>query len=102
MAGYNSLFIRVLIRQAKASVENDDAENTGAKAFLNALITGHFTSAKSGETPLISSTVNGKTISFVPVPGMTKTDVMMAAELALQWLEAGHDGPVSEVYARFP
>lgn len=92
------LFLRVLIRQARAAAP--DPDTTGQKAFLTALITGQFEAVQDGHQSLISSTINGKSITFSVNPGYTKVDVMMAAELALEYLEAGI-APTTEVYARF-
>jgi len=97
MAGYDKYFLRVLIRQAKLAKPDPDTD--GQKAFLGDIISGHFTTAKNGELTLTSSTINGKSVTFEPPQGMTKTDVMIAAEKALEFLEAGLN-PTSEAYAR--
>lgn len=97
MAGYSITFLRILIRQAKLAHPDDVS---GQKNFLGDLITGHFATAKNGQITLTSSSINGKSTQFTVPEGMTKTDVMLAAETALGFLENGLS-PTSEVYARF-
>lgn len=91
----NLLFIRILLRQARAN----EATEAEAQTYLETLISGHFATAKEGDSMLISSTMNGKSISFSAPPGASKFDVMTAAELALEHLEAGID-PTSEAFMR--
>lgn len=97
-SAFNPLFLRILIRKARESAPDPDTD--GQIAYLNTLISGQFSEIQDGQLILISSTINGKSITFNSSPGMTKFDVMLAAELALEYLEKGI-APTSEVQAEF-
>jgi len=99
MAGYNHVFQKVLIRQAAAKSSEPHAVSDQI-AWLTALQNGQFEASKNGESNLISSTINGKSISLSTPQGMTKTDVMIAIELAIETLEAGNTGPITTLYGR--
>lgn len=103
MAGFDLRIVRVLLRQAtNAATTAGVVDPAAQKTFLNNLINGAFTEVQKGATPLISSTINGKSVTFGLVPGMTRADIMLAAETALEVLEAGLSNlPTTAVY-RFP
>lgn len=71
----------VMLRQAE--------KTTTPRAYLDALITSKFTSANSQGGAIISTTVNGKSVTFQGIPGTTVADYMAAADLALSCLERG-------------
>ncbi len=71
----------VLIRQAN--------KTQNARAYLDDLITSKVTTASSQGGVIISTTVNGKSVTFQAMTGTTIADFMNAAELALTALEAG-------------
>lgn len=122
MAGYNHVFIRILIGQARAAVSavqppalagatgtvTPNLDGTGpstidaqAQQWLQALITELFKKVgTAGESHLISTSMNGKSIQFQVPTGMTRTDVMVAAQTALEWLASGYQGPTTEIYGR--
>jgi hypothetical protein len=122
MAGYDQRFVRILIGQARAATAGvtpppvdgalglvtPNLDGTGpstidlaAQQWLQALITALFAKVGTqGESHLISTSMNGKSIQFQVPSGMTRTDVMMAAQTALEWLASGYQGPTTEVYAR--
>ena len=71
----------ILIRQAN--------KTSNARNYLDALITSQYTTVAAQGGVIISTTVNGKSVTLQAMPGTTVADVMRAADLALAALEAG-------------
>jgi hypothetical protein len=72
----------ILIRQAN--------KTDNPRAYLDNLIAGKVTLTSGGTSgAILSTTVNGKSVTYQSVPGVTVSDYMAAAELALSYLEAG-------------
>lgn len=66
------------------------AQKTGnARAYLDDIITSKLTTASAQGGAIISTTVNGKSVTFQAMPGTTIADFMSAALLALETLECG-------------
>lgn len=80
----------ILIRQAN--------KTANPQAYLDELITSKVTTASSQGGVIISSTVNGKSVTFQAMPGTTIADFMSAALLALQALECGLSSVPSTTY----
>lgn len=97
MAGYDHVFQRVLIRQAKAQ---SDGTVPGQIAWLTAMQNAQFSAVGNGQASLLSSTINGKSISFSVPAGMTQTDAMLSIESAIEALEVGLTGPPNITYGR--
>lgn len=73
-----------------ANIMLRQAEKTdNPRAYLDEMITSKFTSANSQGGSIISTTVNGKSVTFQAVAGTTIADFMAAAELALSTVERG-------------
>ena len=83
----------ILIRQAN--------KTSNARNYLDALITAQYTTVAAQGGVIISTTVNGKSVSFQAVAGTTIADVMNAAELALTALEAGLSRVPRQTYSVF-
>jgi len=71
----------IIIRQAN--------KTQNARAYIDDLLTAKFTAASGQGGVIISTTVNGKSVTFQAMPGTTIADFMNAAELALSALECG-------------
>ena len=71
----------ILLRQAN--------KTQNARSYLDAIVTAQYTTIAAQGGVIISTTVNGKSVTFQALPGTTISDVMRAAELALTALEAG-------------
>lgn len=71
----------VLIRQAN--------KTASPREYLDSLITSKLTTASAQGGVIISTSVNGKSVTFQAMPGTTVADFMTAAELALTALERG-------------
>lgn len=80
----------VLLRQAN--------KTANPQAYLDELITSKVTTASSQGGVIISSTVNGKSVTFQAMPGTTIADFMSAALLALEALECGLSRVPSTTY----
>jgi hypothetical protein len=83
----------ILIRQAN--------KTQNARNYLDALVTAQYTTVAAQGGVIVSTTVNGKSVTFQAMPGTTVADVMRAAELALQSLEAGLSRVPGQTYALF-
>lgn len=75
------ILANVLLRQAE--------KTDNPRAYLDDLITSKVTTASSQGGVIISTTVNGKSVTFQAMPGTTIADFMSASLLALQALECG-------------
>lgn len=71
----------ILIRQAQ--------KTQNARAYLDELITSKLTATSAQGGVIISTSVNGKSVTFQAQAGTTVADFMNAAELALTALECG-------------
>ena len=71
----------ILIRQAN--------KTSNARAYLDDIITSKLATASAQGGVIVSTSVNGKSVTFQAMPGTTIADFMAAAELALSALEAG-------------
>jgi len=97
MPGYDYVFQRVLIRQATAQ---SDGTVAGQIAWLTALQASQFSMIQNGQASLLSTTINGKSVSFNVPAGMTQTDMVATIELALETLEAGLTNAITTAYGR--
>ncbi len=87
-----------MIRQL-ANILLRQAEKTqNPRAYLDDLITSKVTTASAQGGVIISTTVNGKSVTFQAVPGTTIADFMSAALLALEALECGLNRVPSSTY----
>lgn len=75
------ILANVLLRQAQ--------KTSNPQAYLDEVITSKVTTASSQGGVIISTTVNGKSVTFQAMPGTTIADFMSAALLALEALECG-------------
>lgn len=75
------LLANALLRQAE--------KTQNSRAYLDELITSKVTTASGQGGVIISTTVNGKSVTFQAVPGTTIADFMAAGMLALEALECG-------------
>jgi len=71
----------VLLRQAE--------KTQNPRQYLDDLITSKVTTASGQGGIIVSTTVNGKSVTFQAMPGTTIADFMAAALMALQALECG-------------
>jgi hypothetical protein len=83
----------ILIRQAQ--------KTQNARAYLDELITSKLTATSAQGGVIISTSVNGKSVTFQAQAGTTVADFMNAAELALTALEAGLTRVPRQTYAFF-
>lgn len=81
----------ILIRQAN--------KTANARAYLDDLITSKLTATSAQGGVIISTSVNGKSVTFQAQAGTTVADFMNAAELALTALEAGLSRVPRQTYA---
>lgn len=75
------ILANILLRQAE--------KTQNPRQYLDDLITSKVTTASAQGGVIISTTVNGKSVTFQAVPGTTIADFMVAADLALRALECG-------------
>lgn len=75
------ILANVLLRQAE--------KTQNPRAYLDELITSKVTTASAQGGVIISTTVNGKSVTFQAMPGTTIADFMSAGMLALEALECG-------------
>ena len=75
------LLANALLRQAE--------KTDNPRAYLDELLTSKLTTASSQGGVIISTTVNGKSVTFQALPGTTIADFMVASQLALETLECG-------------
>lgn len=84
------ILANVLLRQAQ--------KTDNARGYLDDLITSKVTTASAQGGVIISTTVNGKSVTFQAISGTTIADFMSAADLALRTLECGLDRVPSSTY----
>lgn len=75
------ILANALLRQAE--------KTQNPRQYLDDIITSKVTTASAQGGVIISTTVNGKSVTFQAVPGTTIADFMSAALMALQALECG-------------
>ena len=75
------MLANVLLRQAE--------KTQNPRQYLDDLITSKVTTASGQGGIIVSTTVNGKSVTFQAMPGTTIADFMAAALMALQALECG-------------
>lgn len=75
------ILANILLRQAE--------KTQNPRQYLDDLLTAKVTTASSQGGIIISTTVNGKSVTFQAIAGTTVADFMSAALLALQALECG-------------
>ncbi len=80
----------ILIRQANKS--------QNPRAYLDDLITAKSTSTSAQGGAIVATSVNGKSLTLQALPGTTAREMMMAAEMALSFLEAGIPKVVRQTY----
>ena len=79
------LFQQILIRVA------NNRESADPKNFLERLVLGNFEAVEKNGTlrEIAATTINGQTVTFSVPDGISKSNLMANAELALQTLERG-------------
>jgi hypothetical protein len=75
------ILANALLRQAE--------KTQNPRAYLDEIITSKVTTASSQGGVIISTTVNGKSVTFQAAPGTTIADFMAASLMALEALECG-------------
>lgn len=75
------ILANALLRQAQKT------ENP--RQYLDDLLASKVTTASGQGGVIVSTTVNGKSVTFQAMPGTTIADFMAAAMIALESLEAG-------------
>ncbi len=75
------ILANILLRQAE--------KTDNPRQYLDDVLTSKVTTASGQGGTIISTTVNGKSVTFQATPGTTIADFMAAAEIALSHLEAG-------------
>jgi hypothetical protein len=71
----------IILRQAE--------KQQNPRQYLDDLIASKLTTVSGQGGAIISTTVNGKSVTFQAIPGTTIADYLNAAMLALQALECG-------------
>lgn len=85
------ILANALIRQAE--------KTQNPRQYLDDLLTSKVTTASAQGGVIISTTVNGKSVTFQAMTGTTIADFMSAALLALQALECGLTSVPSKTWA---
>ena len=85
------ILANILLRQAN--------KTQNARDYIDALITAKFTNASAQGGAIISTSVNGKSVSLQLQAGMSERDIMVAAEMALAALERGLTRVSTQTYA---
>lgn len=85
------ILANALLRQAE--------KQQNPRQYLDDLLAAKLTTASGQGGVIISTTVNGKSVTFQAVPGTTIADFMSAALMALQALECGLSSVPSTTWA---
>lgn len=85
------ILANALLRQAE--------KTQNPRQYLDDLLTAKVTTASAQGGVIISTTVNGKSVTFQAMTGTTIADFMSAALMALQALECGLSSVPSKTWA---
>ncbi len=77
--------IRILANALLRQAEKTD----NPRQYLEDVLTSKVTTASGQGGVIVSTTVNGKSVTFQAAPGTTIADFMAASSMALEALEAG-------------
>jgi hypothetical protein len=84
------LLVQILIRRAIANQPSNPRE------WLLDLQATKWTTVNAQNGQITGTSVNGKSVTLLAMPGISLPDLFQATELALQTIEAGLTGPASE------